>query len=169
MSTPLWAPWRMRYITGQDKGPGCFLCEVPKDPSRFRENLVLVAQPHAFVCLNRYPFTTSHLLVAPRVHVSDPTSLDDEAYVALMQLVRESITRLRQAVSCTSMNVGFNLGKEAGAGVADHVHGHLVPRWAGDTNFMPVLADVRVMPEYLDDAWQRLNAAFADLPGEHAS
>lgn len=168
MSTPLWAPWRMKYILGEDKTPGCFLCDHPKAPSTFREDLVLVAQQHAFVCLNRYPFTTSHLLVAPRRHVADPSELSDEEYDALMRLVRESIVRLRRAVSCESMNVGFNLGKHAGAGVADHLHGHLVPRWAGDTNFMPVLADVRVMPEYLDEAWQRLAPEFADLPGEHA-
>lgn len=168
MPTPIWAPWRMKYITGEDKTPGCFFCEHPKDPARFRENLVLVAQPHAFVCLNRYPFTTSHLLVAPRKHVADPSELEEGEYDALMRLVRESVVRLRRAVSCEAMNVGFNLGKAAGAGVADHLHGHLVPRWTGDSNFMPVLADVRVMPEYLDEAWQRLNAAFADLPGEHA-
>ncbi len=168
MPTPIWAPWRMKYITGEEKTPGCFFCDHPKDPSRYRENLVLVVQPHAFVCLNRYPFTTSHLLVAPRRHVADPSELEDAEYDALMRLLRESVARLRRAVSCEAMNVGFNLGKAAGAGVADHLHGHLVPRWNGDTNFMPVLADVRVMPEYLDDAWQKLNAAFADVPGEHA-
>lgn len=168
MPTPIWAPWRMEYIRGENKTPGCFLCEHPKDPARYRENLVLVAQPHAFVCLNRYPFTTSHLLVVPRRHVADPSELDDAEYDALMRLVRESIVRLRAAVSAEAMNVGFNLGKAAGAGVADHLHGHLVPRWTGDSNFMPVLADVRVMPEYLDEAWQRLDTAFADLPGEHA-
>ena len=168
MSTPLWAPWRMKYILGEGRVEGCFFCEHPKDAAAFRENLVLVAQPHAFVCLNRYPFTTSHLLVAPRRHVADPTELSDEEYDALMRLLRLSVACLREAVSCEAMNVGFNLGKHAGAGVADHLHGHLVPRWAGDTNFMPVIADVRVMAEYLDEAWQRLNAAFADVPGEHA-
>jgi ATP adenylyltransferase len=169
MSTPLWAPWRMKYIQGEEKGARCFMCEGPEDPATFRERLVLVAQPHAFVCLNKYPFTTSHLLVVPRRHVADPTDLTDEEYDALMRLVRDSLVRLRRAVSCEAINVGFNLGKAAGAGHADHLHGHVVPRWNGDTNFMPVLTDVRVMPEYLDDAWQRLNAAFADLPGEHAA
>jgi len=86
-----------------------------------------------------------------------------------MHLVRETTVRLRSTVKCDGMNVGFNLGKAAGAGVADHLHGHVVPRWLGDSNFMPVIADVRVMPEYLDDAWQRLNATFADLPGVHPS
>jgi ATP adenylyltransferase len=165
MSTPLWAPWRMDYITGKDRSSGCFLCESPEHEASFRENLILVVQPHAFVCLNRYPFTTSHLLVAPRRHVADPSDLELEEYDALMHLLRESVVRLRKAVGCEAMNVGFNLGKAAGAGVADHLHGHLVPRWNGDTNFMPVLADVRVMPEYLDDAWVRLSEAFADVSG----
>lgn len=157
----------MSYILGETKGAGCFLCDGPEDPARFRERLVLVAQPHAFVCLNKYPFTTSHLLVAPRRHVADPSELSLEEYDALMRLLRESIVRLRAAVSCEAMNVGFNLGKHAGAGVADHLHGHAVPRWPGDTNFRPVLADVRVMPEYLEEAWTRLRATFADLPGVH--
>ncbi len=168
MSTPIWAPWRMDYILGNTKTPSCFFCEHPKDEARLRENLVLVVQQHAFVCLNRYPFTTSHLLVAPRRHAGDPTDLEPHEYEAVMSLVRECIARLRRAVKCEGMNVGMNLGKVAGAGVADHLHAHLVPRWNGDSNFMPVIADVRVMPEYLDDAWRRLYPAFADLPGVRA-
>ena len=165
----LWAPWRMEYITGQSKTGGCFFCEHAKDSARFRENLVLLVQPHALVCLNRYPFTTSHLLVAPRRHVADVGDLEHVEWEALTTLLRESVARLKRAVACEGMNVGFNLGAVAGAGVADHLHGHLVPRWRGDTNFMPVLADVRVMPEYLDDAWRRLWPVFADLPGEHGA
>lgn len=161
----------MEYLFG-DKPTTCFLCDAssqtPKDAAHFREHLVLVVQPHAFVCLNRFPFTTSHLLVAPRRHVGDIADLEAEEYGALMTLLRESTIRLRKAVSCQGMNIGFNLGKSAGAGVPGHVHGHAVPRWDGDTNFMPVLADVRVMPEYLDESWKRLYGAFADLPGERA-
>ncbi|MBX3193087.1 MAG: HIT domain-containing protein [Labilithrix sp.] len=168
MPTPLWAPWRMDYILGTTKAPGCFLCDYPKaGASTFRENLVVVVQPHAFVCLNRYPFTPSHLLVAPRRHVASVEDLDEVEYAATMSLFRDCVVRLKRAVRCEGINAGFNLGKVAGAGVADHLHGHLVPRWAGDVNFMPVLADVRVMPEHLDEAWQRLIPAFADLPGEH--
>jgi ATP adenylyltransferase len=173
MSTPLWAPWRMPYILKTDKprlasGAGCFFCDHIVDAASFRENLVLVVQEHAFVCLNRYPFTPSHLLVAPRRHVSDLADLSEVEYGDLMKLLRESTVRLRRAVQCSAMNVGFNLGLDAGAGVADHLHGHLVPRWAGDTNFMPVLADVRVMPEYLDEAWLRLYPTFLDVPGQRA-
>jgi ATP adenylyltransferase len=159
----------MKYISGGERDAGCFMCAAAEDRAKFRERLVLVVQPHAFVCLNKFPYTTSHLLVAPRRHVADLADLTDEEYDAFMRLVRESIVRLRRAVSCQAMNVGFNLGQAAGAGHADHVHGHLVPRWAGDTNFMPVLADVRVMSEYLDDAWKRLDEVFREIPGEHAS
>jgi ATP adenylyltransferase len=169
MPNALWAPWRMPYLlqTKQEK-TGCFFCEHPIDAAAFRENLVVVVQEHAFVCLNRFPFTPSHLLVAPRRHVANLEELEVEEYVALMTLLRESTVRLRRAVSCTAMNVGFNLGRDAGAGVADHLHGHIVPRWGGDMNFMPVLTDVRVMPEYLDDAWRRLYGAFEDLAGVRA-
>jgi ATP adenylyltransferase len=158
----------MEYFDPTKKTEGCFLCAYPQDEAHFRENLVVVAQPHAFVCLNRYPFTTSHLLVAPRRHIAELWDLEAHEYVALMALVRECTVRLKRTVGCEGMNVGFNLGKAAGAGVPGHVHGHVVPRWNGDTNFMPVLADVRVMPEYLDDAWRHLYATFADLPGTRA-
>ena len=162
----------MEYIEGtarRGKPTGCFLCEHPNaDPSTFRENLVLLVQEHVYVGLNRFPFTTSHLLVAPRRHVADLADLSEVEYVAQMALVRESIVRLRATVGCDGMNVGFNLGKAAGAGVPGHVHGHVVPRWTGDMNFMPVIADVHVMPEYLDDAWRRLYPTFADLPGTRA-
>lgn len=171
MTTPIWAPWRMDYIEGHGKRATCFFCDYAGehiDEANLRQNLVLVVQEHAFVCLNRYPFTTSHLLVAPRRHVADLTDLEAHEYAALTDLLRASVARLREAVGCEAMNVGFNLGKAAGAGVADHLHGHLVPRWNGDTNFMPVLADVRVMPEYLDAAWVRLHDAFLDLPGVRA-
>ena len=158
----------MTYLKGTEPKSGCFLCDHAQDEKAFRENLVVVVQPYAFVCLNRYPFTSSHLLVAPRRHVGDLADLEPAEYDALMGLVRDSTVRLRRAVSCPAMNVGFNLGKAAGAGVPGHVHGHIVPRWEGDTNFMPVLADVRVMPEYLDDSWRRLYRAFADVPGARA-
>lgn len=168
MPTPLWAPWRMEYILGH-RAHECIFCEFAKQPpDKLRELLVLVVQEHALVCLNRYPFASSHLLVAPRQHVSDLVDLGEDEYASLMTLLRESAKRLRAATNAEAMNIGFNLGKAAGAGIAEHVHGHLVPRWSGDTNFMPVVADVRVMPEYLDEAWRRLYPAFADLPGVRA-
>lgn len=171
MPTPLWAPWRMPYIErfGEKKDEGCFFCEHAKDAARFREDLVLVVQEHAIALLNRYPFAPAHLLVAPRRHVPDIKDLTDEEYLALMTLLRDARVRLERAVRCPAVNIGMNLGQPAGAGVADHVHGHLVPRWPGDTNFMPILADIRVMPEALDETWQKLRAAFADVPGTKSS
>ncbi len=173
MPTPLWAPWRMPYIERASQGEkkkddGCFFCEHAKDTAKLRENLVLVVQPHAIALLNRFPFAPAHILVAPTRHVPDIKDLADEEYLSLMTLLRDARVRLERAVRCHGVNVGFNLGHHAGAGVADHVHGHLVPRWSGDTNFMPILADVRVMPQALDETWQALHAAFADVPGEKA-
>jgi ATP adenylyltransferase len=163
---PLWAPWRMEYIL-RKKGEGCVFCAIAShDASLFREDLVLVAQPHAFVCLNRYPFASGHLLVVARRHVSGLEELRDEEYLAMQTLVRDSVKALKAAVSPDGVNVGFNLGKAAGAGIADHLHGHVVPRWVGDSNFMPVIGDTRVMPQYLDDAWKTLRPAFESVPGE---
>ena len=159
----------MEYILGK-KTPGCIFCDFPTNgAATYRENLVLVVQEHAFVCLNRYPFTSCHLLVVPRRHVSSLDDLSDEEYAALSTLIRTSAKCLSESTRSEGMNIGYNLGKAAGAGIAEHLHAHLVPRWSGDSNFMPVLADVRVMPEYLDEAWQRLMDAFADVPGERGS
>jgi ATP adenylyltransferase len=157
----------MEYILGVKQG-ACIFCDFASaPPAAYREKLVLLVQPHALVCLNRYPFSASHLLVAPRRHVSDLGELPTEEYDALMHLLRDACTRLRASTGAEGLNVGFNLGKAAGAGIADHLHAHAVPRWNGDVNFMPVLADVRVMPEHLDTTWQRMAPLFADLPGEH--
>ena len=146
----------------------CIFCDFAAAPrAAFRDKLVLLAQSHAIVCLNRYPFAAGHLLVAPRRHVSSLSDLPLDEYDSLMRLLREVVTRLQAGTKADAMNVGFNLGKSAGAGIADHLHAHAVPRWNGDLNFMPVLADVRVMPEHLDDTWARLSPLFADLPGEH--
>jgi ATP adenylyltransferase len=156
----------MEYILGA-RGEGCIFCAFPEaGAGAHRKNLVLVVQEHALACLNLYPFTSGHLLVAPRRHVGDLAELPRVEYTALMDLLGECVTRLKRAVTPEGINVGFNLGKAAGAGIADHLHGHIVPRWLGDTNFMPVVSDVRVMPEYLDEAWRRLYPHFADLPGE---
>jgi ATP adenylyltransferase len=158
----------MEYVAGPKSG-ACIFCDFASaDPAEYREKLVLVVGEHGLVCLNRYPFTTSHLLVAPRRHVADVGDLAVEEYDAVMRLVRDATVRLRKATGAEGMNVGFNLGRAAGAGIADHLHGHIVPRWAGDSNFMPVVADVRIMPEYLDASWARLAPAFEEVPGKHA-
>lgn len=154
----LWAPWRMEYILGAKSGE-CIFCAFPSRNTH-REDLVLTVRDSGFVCLNKYPFAASHLLVAPRRHVADITDLTPEENAALFALVRESAGILRKATRCEGMNIGMNLGTSGGAGIAEHVHVHIVPRWAGDSNFMPVVADTRVMPEHLDEAWKRLEPAF---------
>jgi ATP adenylyltransferase len=167
MAERLWAPWRMEYILGP-KGDTCIFCDFASSPREaYREKLVLLVQPHALVCLNKYPFASAHLLVAPTRHAPDIADLSAEEYDATMRLVLQTVVRLRRATRAEGVNVGINLGRAAGAGIEEHVHAHAVPRWSGDSNFMPVVADVRVMPEHLDTTWVRLVPYFADLPGEH--
>jgi ATP adenylyltransferase len=141
---------------------------MQEDEGAFRTNHVLVMQPHAIVCLNKYPFASSHLLINPRRHVSSLEELPEDEYLAFASLLREATIRLRAALKPDGLNVGMNIGRAAGAGIKDHVHCHIIPRWDGDTNFLPVIGDVRVMPEYLDDSWRRLYPHFADLPGQRA-
>jgi len=160
--TILWAPWRMEYIQGADKPAGCIFCDLPAEgPERHRKNLILAEAPRAFVILNRFPYAYAHLMVVPRAHVESLDDLDRADFDALWRLVRASVTALREAVRPQGMNLGMNFGRVAGAGIHEHIHVHLVPRWNGDTNFMPVFADVRVMPEHLERTWDRLAPAFA--------
>jgi ATP adenylyltransferase len=168
---PIWAPWRMEYILSpkdKDAGarPGCIFCNFPSAPRHsFRENLVLVANEDYAVMLNRYPFAAGHLLVMPRKHVAHLAELPETDNDALFRAVRLVGERVRALMNPQGLNYGINEGVAAGAGIADHLHLHLVPRWSGDTNFMPVVADVRVMPEHLDATFRRMHPAFADLPG----
>lgn len=164
MASPIWAPWRMEYILGPKTDGGCIFCAFP-ERNRHAEDLVLCTTNEAFVCLNKYPFAAGHLLVVPRRHAGDFGDLGEEESDALFRLLRATVARLRRATNAQGINVGFNLGKAAGAGIAEHLHAHVVPRWDGDTNFMPVLADVRVMPEHLKDTYQRLAPHFQDLAG----
>lgn len=160
----IWAPWRMEFIA-KEKSPGCVLCGyvgvVPAPGT-----LVLTQHKLAYVVLNKYPYTAGHIMVVPRRHVSTPAELDATESSAMWSLVQASISRLQVATSCGGMNIGMNLGRAAGAGIHEHVHVHLVPRWEGDNNFMPVLGDARVMPEYLEQSWRRLESAFAELSEE---
>jgi ATP adenylyltransferase len=158
---PLWAPWRMEFIRSE-KPTGCIFCEFPAaPPERDRANLVVHRAPHAFTCLNKYPYNSGHLMVIPRAHVSDLGALAAEAWAGLQEELRLAVAVLGATYRPEAMNVGMNLGRAAGAGIADHLHWHAVPRWVGDNNFMPVLADQRVVVEALDAAWERLSAAFA--------
>lgn len=161
MEKPLWAPWRMEFIRSE-KAAGCIFCDFPAEEGEAadRRNLVVHRGPHAFTILNRYPYNSGHLMVVPRDHVSALEALVPEAFAALHQELLRAVAAVKRAYRPEGLNMGMNLGKVAGAGIADHLHWHVVPRWGGDTNFMPVVADLRVVPEALDEAWARLRAAF---------
>ncbi|MBM4370056.1 MAG: HIT domain-containing protein [Deltaproteobacteria bacterium] len=157
----LWAPWRIGFILG-GKPVSCFLCEEPRR-GPCPESLVLAVTPHAVVMLNRYPYSNGHLLVAPLRHVSRPSDLDAAERIGLHELLVTSMDLLADAFRVEGLNAGMNLGKAAGAGIADHIHWHLVPRWIGDTNAMTVVGETRVIPEALEASWEKLRPCFAHL------
>ncbi len=155
----LWAPWRMAYIDQGSKEDGCIFCNkfLERDP---REALVLAQTQHTVVMLNKYPYNNGHLLLAPKRHEKNLSNLSPEEYADLNGALRRSVEILRHTLNPGGINLGMNLGKCAGAGVEDHLHWHVVPRWEGDTNFMPVLGETRVMPQHLLDSYDRLKAHF---------
>ena len=150
----LWAPWRLEYIKSADEEQGCVFCTAVEGDDE--ERLVVHRAERAIVILNKFPYTSGHFMVAPNRHVGDFGELDDEEVLAVHRLASAGIGALADLYSPQGYNVGWNLGRVAGAGVVDHVHLHVVPRWAGDTNFMPVLADVKVLPEHLADTRRKL-------------
>lgn len=159
---PLWAPWRIEFIRSEKSG-GCFLCEKKDSFDSEEEPLMIFRGNHNFVILNRYPYNSGHLMVAPYRHIDDITKMTEDECSELMELTIKAKKTLDAALRPDGVNIGFNLGTAAGAGVKDHIHQHLVPRWIGDTNFMPVLGATRVMPEALEktaeilqQAWNRL-------------
>ena len=154
----LWAPWRLEYIKSADELPGCVFCRALEGEDE--ETLIVHRGERAFVLLNKFPYVSGHLMVAPLRHVGEYGELDDEEAVEIHRLVQAGIMALAEAYGPQGYNLGWNLGRVAGAGVLDHVHQHVVPRWAGDTNFMPVLADVKVLPEHLVETRRRLSDAW---------
>jgi ATP adenylyltransferase len=156
----LWAPWRLEYIASADEQPGCIFCAAVEGDDE--EKLVVHRGARAIVLLNRFPYASGHLMVAPKRHVGDFGELEDEEVVEIHRLASSGIGALAQTYEPQGYNLGWNLGRVAGAGIVDHVHLHVVPRWAGDTNFMPVLAEVKVMPEHLQEARRRLALAWPD-------
>ena len=157
----LWAPWRMEYIENPIKENGCIFCLGEKDT--LSQRLVLFKGDRSLVMMNKYPYTNGHLLVAPIRHVATPASLDPRDMVALMTMVSNSVSILKKVMDPAGFNIGLNLGKAAGAGVEDHLHFHVVPRWNGDTNFMTVVGDLRVIPEHMDQTYKRLYPLFKDV------
>jgi ATP adenylyltransferase len=154
----LWAPWRIEYILDEKPG-GCIFCAVP-DQKKDREKLILYRSSLSLVMLNRYPYTNGHLMVAPFRHTADMNELSADEMLDLFATVRLCSNVLQEAASPQGFNIGVNLGKAAGAGVDDHLHIHIVPRWNGDTNFMSVIDDIRVMPENLVSTYDRLYPGF---------
>jgi len=154
----VWAPWRLEYVQSADEQPGCVFC-LARDGDD-AERLVVHRGERAFVLLNKYPYASGHLMVAPARHVGDFTELDDDEALEVHRLAARGVAALRRTYAPDGFNLGWNLGRVAGAGVVDHVHLHVVPRWSGDTNFMPVLADVKVIPEHLATTRDRLAEAW---------
>lgn len=158
----LWAPWRMVYVDAGDKDEGCIFCTKPQHPDR-REALILTETKHSLIMLNKYPYNSGHLLLAPKRHERQLEDLPEDEHADLQQALRRSLAVVRAALNPGGINVGMNLGKCAGAGVENHLHWHVVPRWEGDTNFMPVLGETRVMPQHLLDSYDRLKPHFASV------
>ena len=158
----LWAPWRMEYILDNKKTDDCIFCTKPDDEND-RENLILHQGEKIFIMMNRYPYNNGHLLISPYSHVSDVDSLSDEEMLEIAQATKRSVKILKEVMHPEGFNVGINMGKAAGAGIESHIHTHIVPRWNGDTNFMPVIADVRVMPELLDETYMKLYPLFKEM------
>ena len=177
----IWAPWRIEYLKSlsdaesaktegkgqisQNKRP-CFLCQYKNSPENDRENLVLWRASHTLVIMNRFPYTTGHLLVAPHAHVPDMDMLDDRTMLQMMQMSRDAQKVIAQAIHPHGFNIGINIGRCAGAGLPNHIHLHVVPRWDGDTNFMSVNAQTRVISQSLEELYDQLEgiAKNMDLP-----
>ena len=157
----LWTPWRMQYVREASREPtGCLFCELPQqDPARDASNLLLERAKHAFSVLNLYPYNTAHAMVAPYRHTADLPALAPEEGAELLALVQRTVAAIRAEYRPDGFNIGMNLGRVAGAGIPDHLHVHIVPRWNGDTNFMPVSADTKVLPETLDRTYERVKRA----------
>jgi ATP adenylyltransferase len=175
----LWAPWRLAYIKAEDPAPPtaerplawlpgadpeCFLCRAVADTAD-RENLVVGRGPHTLCVLNRYPYNNGHLLVAPRLHKARLDELSAEEQLECFGQIAAYVARLETRMAAQGFNIGLNLGRVAGAGLPGHLHWHVVPRWQGDTNFMPSLAGVRVIPQALDALWEVLRERGTDSPG----
>jgi ATP adenylyltransferase len=157
----IWAPWRLEYVkdAAKDNEDECIFCAKPAADDD-EANLIVHRGERCFVILNLFPYTNGHLMVAPYEHIAALQDLDPETVAEMMALAQSAMRRLEQVYSPHGYNVGFNQGRIAGAGFENHIHMHVVPRWGGDTNFMPVLADTRVMPQTLQQSYEALRGGF---------
>ena len=157
----LWAAWRMSYFQTPQKN-SCIFCDKPKE-SADKENYILYRGKSSFVIMNIYPYNNAHLMVSPYKHIPSLSKLQREDLIDLTLLTQTSLQILENAFRAEGFNVGINIGKAAGAGFTEHVHIHIVPRWNGDTNFMPVLSETKVMPEHLNSTYEKLIPYFRDV------
>lgn len=160
----VWAPWRIQYVLSK-KSKSCFLC-IKKTRGYMRRHFILAENSYCRVMLNKYPYTAGHLMVTPIRHIADLDGLTHDEFTALFQLVRVAAKALKKALQPDGLNIGINLGKVAGAGAKDHLHVHIVARWDGDHNFMPVMSDTMVISEYLDATYKRLVPYFKQYTPE---
>lgn len=161
----IYAPWRYKYIketVSNNSDDTCLFCEVVKEQND-KENLILYRGERNYVIINRYPYNNGHLMVIPYRHIQDIGKLDDEENLEAMKLLSYSIRILKDKFSAEGFNIGLNIGRIAGAGIAGHIHFHIVPRWSGDTNFMPVLTDTKVISQGLEESWDILKSGFDEI------
>jgi ATP adenylyltransferase len=157
----IWSPWRYHYLVGAEgKAPGCIFCNLPKQ-NRDEENLIVHRGLHNFVILNRFPYTSGHAMVVPYRHLDRLHLLEEAEASEMMRLSQLLEMHMREIYKPDGLNLGMNLGESAGAGIAGHIHMHILPRWSGDSNFMTTVGETRVLPEDLDVTWKRLSKAFA--------
>lgn len=150
----IWAPWRLKYVQNIKKG-GCLFCRVQRSKNDSK-NRVVFRSSHCFVILNTFPYNNGHLMIVPYRHIADPQKLSDAEVLDMNKTLNRMVTVLKKVLKPSGFNIGLNIGKYAGAGIEQHIHTHVVPRWIGDTNFMPVLSDARVIPQSLDALYREL-------------
>jgi len=155
----LWSPWRYRYVTGAEPASGCIFC-LKVEENQDEKNLILYRGLNNFVLLNIYPYTSGHLMIAPFRHIGELRLADDATWSELMMLTRKAEQAIQTAYKPEGINLGMNLGKSAGAGIADHIHMHVLPRWHADSNFISVIGETRVLPEALEDTYRKLKPLF---------
>ncbi len=161
MTDRLWAPWRLEYIQGPEDDC-CIFC-VDEDPADDQPRLIVARGENSYVIMNRYPYSSGHLMVSPYRHLADTAELENDEALEIHQLMVRSQRVLQDVCAAQGFNIGWNIGQVAGAGVADHIHMHIVPRWAGDINFMPIIAETRVIPEHIETTYSLLAKAFLEI------
>jgi ATP adenylyltransferase len=154
----LWTPWRMAYIKGDARAPGCIFCDLPAlDQANDAESLILARGAHAYVIMNKFPYNSGHLMVAPYGHTSEFEALSDAEHAEIARWTSRCVAALKELYGPEGFNIGVNLGRAGGAGIVDHLHTHIVPRWSGDTNYMTTVGGTKVLPETLEETYAKVH------------